>query len=154
MRGVTVILVLAVVATPLALQRATLAPNLAFVVADYTSVTGKLLQLALRAQPEALPEGHAAGSSDGDAEPATQGGVETRSGLRLESRNVLLITVDALRADRIGGGRGLTPNLDRLANSGARFSKAYATASICSPSRAGILTGLSLIHISEPTRPY
>jgi hypothetical protein len=60
-RGLTAVLVLAVLATPLALQRATLAPNLAFVVADYTSVTGKLLQLALRAQSEALPEGQRGG---------------------------------------------------------------------------------------------
>ena len=34
-----------------------------------------------------------------------------------------------------------TPNLTRLANQGVRFSDAYATAPICSPSRAAILTG-------------
>ncbi|MBK8409832.1 MAG: sulfatase [Sandaracinaceae bacterium] len=153
-RGVTVILVLAVVATPLALQRATLAPNLAFVVADYTSVTGKLLQLALRAQSEAMPEGHAAGSSDGDAEPATQGGVETRSGLRLESRNVLLITVDALRADRIGGGRGLTPNLDRLAAESAVFSHAYTPTPHTSYALSSMLTGKYLRPVLElPNAP-
>jgi arylsulfatase A-like enzyme len=34
-----------------------------------------------------------------------------------------------------------TPNLDRLAASGARFTSAYAAAPICSPTRAAILTG-------------
>jgi arylsulfatase A len=34
-----------------------------------------------------------------------------------------------------------TPNLDRLANEGVRFTDFYASASVCSPSRAGLLTG-------------
>jgi arylsulfatase A-like enzyme len=34
-----------------------------------------------------------------------------------------------------------TPNIDRIANEGARFDKAYVTNSICGPSRAVILTG-------------
>jgi arylsulfatase A len=34
-----------------------------------------------------------------------------------------------------------TPNLDRLASQGVRFSQCYAAAPVCSPSRAGLLTG-------------
>jgi arylsulfatase A-like enzyme len=34
-----------------------------------------------------------------------------------------------------------TPNIDAFANSGFAFSQAYTTASVCSPSRAGMLTG-------------
>lgn len=34
-----------------------------------------------------------------------------------------------------------TPNIDRIANEGARFDKAYVTNSICGPSRAVIMTG-------------
>jgi arylsulfatase A len=34
-----------------------------------------------------------------------------------------------------------TPNLDRLAHEGVRFTEFYASASVCSPSRAGLLTG-------------
>lgn len=34
-----------------------------------------------------------------------------------------------------------TPNIDRLASEGARFTDAYATCHVCSPTRASILTG-------------
>ena len=36
-----------------------------------------------------------------------------------------------------------TPNIDRLAREGMRFTQAYAAAAICSPTRAAILTGKS-----------
>jgi arylsulfatase A-like enzyme len=35
-----------------------------------------------------------------------------------------------------------TPNIDRLARSGVRFTNAYVTGPYCSPTRAGLLTGL------------
>jgi len=60
--------------------------------------------------------------------------------------NVLLITIDTLRTDRVGafGGRpGLTPNLDRLAADGVRFTRAYSAAPLTLPSHASILTGVS-----------
>src|SRR5262249_27780192 len=40
-----------------------------------------------------------------------------------------------------GGKVAPTPNLDRLAREGARFTQYYAAAPICSPSRCGLLTG-------------
>jgi arylsulfatase A len=36
-----------------------------------------------------------------------------------------------------------TPNIDRLANQGIRFTSFYSTAPVCSPSRVGLLTGRS-----------
>ena len=60
--------------------------------------------------------------------------------------NVLLITIDTLRTDRVGafGGRpGLTPNLDRLAADGVRFTRAYSAAPLTLPSHASILTSVS-----------
>ena len=59
--------------------------------------------------------------------------------------NVLLITIDTLRADRVGAygnSSGLTPALDRLAESGLRFEAAYTPVPMTLPAHASILTGL------------
>ncbi len=53
--------------------------------------------------------------------------------------NVLLITIDTLRADRVG--RGLTPAIDSVAARGVRFTNARATAPLTLPSHTSILTG-------------
>jgi arylsulfatase A-like enzyme/Tfp pilus assembly protein PilF len=62
---------------------------------------------------------------------------------RTGEQNVLLITIDTLRADALGcyGGRAATPNLDRLAALGVRFDFAHAHAVVTLPSHASILTG-------------
>jgi N-acetylglucosamine-6-sulfatase len=59
--------------------------------------------------------------------------------------NIVLILTDDHRADALGfmGHPYLeTPNLDALAADGAHFANAFVTTSLCSPSRASILTGL------------
>ena len=58
-------------------------------------------------------------------------------------QNVLLVTIDTLRADALGayGGRAVTPNLDALAAHGARFDFAHAHAVVTLASHASILTG-------------
>jgi len=60
-------------------------------------------------------------------------------------RNIIYILSDDHRYDFFGfTGKvpGLqTPNLDRLANEGVQFQNAFVTTSLCSPSRASILTG-------------
>ncbi|WP_035013931.1 sulfatase [Catenovulum agarivorans] len=61
-----------------------------------------------------------------------------------EQPNILFIMVDDLGWQDIGayGKRDIdTPNLDKLANSGMLFTHAYASAPVCSPSRAGAITG-------------
>jgi len=60
------------------------------------------------------------------------------------NQNVLLVTIDTLRADALGsyGGRAITPNLDHLAAIGLRFDSAHAHAVTTLPSHASILTGL------------
>jgi arylsulfatase A-like enzyme len=60
--------------------------------------------------------------------------------------NVLLIMVDDLGWMDLhcqGNRRLHTPNIDRLATQGVRFTDAYAAAPVCSPTRAAVLTGLS-----------
>jgi len=58
-------------------------------------------------------------------------------------QNVLLITIDTLRADALGsyGGPAATPALDRLAGEGVRFDFAHAHAVVTLTSHASILTG-------------
>jgi arylsulfatase len=72
------------------------------------------------------------------AEPAIAAG--TSAGAR---PNVLLILADDLGFSDIGcfGSEIATPNLDRLAAGGARFTQFYNAARCC-PSRASLLTGL------------
>ncbi len=65
------------------------------------------------------------------------------AGPRFPGRDVFLLTVDALRADRLGsyGYRRPTPNLDRLAAQSVVFDRAYASTPHTSFSLASILTG-------------
>lgn len=59
-------------------------------------------------------------------------------------RNVLFILTDDHRYDAmefLGHPFLETPNLNRIANEGIHFSSGYVTTSLCSPSRASILTG-------------
>ena len=59
--------------------------------------------------------------------------------------NVLFILCDDLRPDALGcyGSKHVkTPHIDRLAAGGVRFTSGFCTTSLCSPSRASILTGL------------
>ncbi len=66
--------------------------------------------------------------------------------------NVVVILTDDMRWDALGvvqreqGSQALfpwfaTPHLDRLAAEGARFANAFVTTSLCSPSRASLLSG-------------
>lgn len=61
-----------------------------------------------------------------------------------EGRGVLLIAVDALRADHLSGNgydRATTPTLDDLAAAGASFTQAFSTAPWNLPACASLLTG-------------
>lgn len=58
--------------------------------------------------------------------------------------NVVIIMADDLGYTDLGcyGAKDIrTPNIDKLAQEGAKFTNAYVTASMCGPSRAGFITG-------------
>ncbi len=63
-----------------------------------------------------------------------------------KKRNVIFILTDDHRYDYMGFTGKIpwlqTPNMDALASSGAHMPNAFVTTSLCSPSRASILTGL------------
>ena len=61
-----------------------------------------------------------------------------------EELNVILITIDTLRADRIGAygsDRVATPNMDRLADEGILFTNAASTVPFTLPAHSSIMTG-------------
>jgi arylsulfatase A-like enzyme len=61
-----------------------------------------------------------------------------------EKPNIIVILTDDMGYGDIscfGGGAFPTPNIDRLAKTGMKCSRYYSAAPICSPSRAGLLTG-------------
>ncbi len=81
--------------------------------------------------------------------------------------NVLLITADDLGwydLSSYGNRDVVTPNLDRLAAEGVRFSRAFVPASSCSSSRAALttgqyphtngVTGLAHRHVSRMLSPF
>src|SRR5437016_3450272 len=58
--------------------------------------------------------------------------------------NVVLITIDTLRADHLGcyGYKAIkTPNIDSLAAAGVRFERAFSAVPVTLPSHASMLTG-------------
>ena len=58
--------------------------------------------------------------------------------------NVILVTIDTLRADYLGihGGRARTPVLDELARRGWNFDNCYSASMLTNPSHASIMTSL------------
>ncbi len=66
------------------------------------------------------------------------------AGRAAEQPNILLILADDLAWSDLGcygSTHCETPELDRLASQGMRFTDAYAAAPLCSPSRAALMTG-------------
>ena len=76
--------------------------------------------------------------------------------------NIVFILADDLGWNQVGFTDSSTfyetPNIDRIAAEGMVFQNAYAAASICSPSRASIMTGKypARLHITDyiPGSPY
>lgn len=74
--------------------------------------------------------------------------------------NLLFLITDQQRADTIEPQTACqTPNLDRLAANGTRFSRCYTPNPICSPTRASLMTGLlphshGMVDVTHAVPPY
>jgi len=85
--------------------------------------------------------------------------VITRNPLPLPARpNIIIILTDDMGYGDAGvyGGRSIkTPQLDKMAKEGVRFTDFYCSSPLCSPSRAGLLTGRYPLRsgISFPLQP-
>jgi arylsulfatase A-like enzyme len=76
-------------------------------------------------------------------------GSKERALPRGQRPTVLLVTLDATRADRLGAygyRQGRTKAADELAAQGVLFEQAYVAAPLCLPSHAAILTGRLPVH--------
>jgi arylsulfatase A-like enzyme len=74
--------------------------------------------------------------------------------------NILLLVAEDMspRVGAFGDRVARTPNLDRLAVQGVRYSHTFTTAGVCAPSRASLLTGMHAIsvggqHMRTSSRP-
>ena len=68
--------------------------------------------------------------------------------------SVLIVSIDTLRADRVGayGSQlGATPNLDRLAARGAVFENAFTTAPLTLPAHASLFPCVPCANTNFPT---
>ena len=68
--------------------------------------------------------------------------------------NVVIILIDDMGWTDLGCyGSGFyeTPNVDRLATQGMRFTQAYSSCTVCSPTRASLLTGKypARLHVTD-----
>ncbi len=110
------------------------ADNLRLVLVEHAPLLGRAVWLAARlAPPSPIEEG-----------PAAPGPGEIARALDWSGRDVVLITVDALRADHVsayGYARPTTPNLDALAREGTRFDAAYCPTPHTSYSITSLMTG-------------
>jgi arylsulfatase A-like enzyme len=73
------------------------------------------------------------------------GAVVGLSACRAPPQDIVLVTLDTLRRDHVGAygdARGLTPNLDRLAQSGLVHEAAYTTMPTTGPAHLSLFTGL------------
>ncbi len=113
--------------------------NFRLLVLDHAPISAHAVRLAARsAPPPSLTTACGPGDPDCDGAPVGE------SPLRLRGRDIVLISVDALRADHVGAygyARSTTPNLDRLAKQGTVFDHAYCATPHTSYSVTSMMTG-------------
>lgn len=122
---------------PFAAARLSTSDNLRFVFGERAPT----LRYAVLAGAALAPPPEPPGGTPDPAAPAPDPSAPV---LDLRGRDVVLISVDALRADHVGAygyDRPTTPNLDALAAEGVRFSHAYCATPHTSYSVASMMTG-------------
>ena len=70
--------------------------------------------------------------------------ISIQNSFTAEKPNIVFVLADDLGWSELGCYGNTfheTPNLDRMAKEGMRFTQAYAAAPVCSPYRAALLTG-------------
>ncbi|HTJ81045.1 MAG TPA: sulfatase-like hydrolase/transferase [Polyangiaceae bacterium] len=131
--GALVVFTVSAALVPSSASRVALADNVRIVFVDHAPALGKAVELAaLIEPPEPLDPAVAAGPTD------------TGGKLDLTGWDLLVVTVDALRADHVGAygyGRPTTPEIDALAKEGAVFDAAYTATPHTSYAITSLMTG-------------
>jgi arylsulfatase A-like enzyme len=120
---------------PFWLRATEAAPNLHYAIHEAAPLSSKL-QALLRPRLAAV-------SGKVDA-AAVRAPVSVTPGISLRGDDILLITIDALRADRLrtyGSHRDVTPELDRLASQSVVFDRAYTQTPHTSYALGSLFTG-------------
>ena len=81
-------------------------------------------------------------------------GLQSCNNISPDKPNIIIIFTDDQGYSDLGcyGAEGFaTPNLDQMANEGMRFTNFYVASSVCSPSRAALLTGSYPARVGVPS---
>ncbi|MCS6797696.1 MAG: sulfatase-like hydrolase/transferase [Myxococcota bacterium] len=140
----------AMLATP-SLQPIAAAAETAARAEVFAPITGKLLRTLRRVERDGGTPLRQDAPRTPVASPAAPDARAMRLALDLRGRDVLVVTVDALRADRVGlsASPSLTPELDALASDGVVFARAYTPSPHTSYALASLWTGR---HVRDEVR--
>lgn len=121
--------------SPAAARRLDRMSNLRVVVVEHAPILGRAVELVMSTRPQ-TPD-----TAPADAHVAPG---EVARSLDWTGHDLVLVTIDALRADHVsayGYGRPTTPNIDAIAARGARFDAAYCPTPHTSYSVTSMMTG-------------
>jgi arylsulfatase A-like enzyme len=138
-----VALVPLLLAVPASARRLSHFDNFRLVLTESAPLGGQAVALAARVAPPPSFDEEPTCEDPGACIDRVTGAPSTRT-LDLRGRDVLLVTVDALRADHVGAygyPRPTTPNLDRFAREGAVFERAYTPTPHTSYAVTSLMTG-------------
>ncbi len=139
------VVVLGVLCAAPALWALRLDASARYAAEQFAPLTGKAVAALRRATPRPLPARSSRGPTPPPVAAGSQGPAAAHA-LALGDRSVLLITVDALRADALAayGGAGRTPALDALARESVVFRRAYTPTPHTSHALGSLFTGTYL----------
>jgi len=84
-------------------------------------------------------------------EGCVSGSGQTSSSAAAKNPNIVFVIVDDMGWADLGcyGSRQIkTPNIDRMAAEGVRFTQAYSGCTVCAPARSVLMTGMHMGHTS------
>lgn len=116
--------------------------NFRFVLLERAPILGRIIEIAGRISPPEISDPSGFCGTDPSCNEAPS--AVTDQSVDLAKRDILLVTIDALRADHVGAygySRPTTPNLDQLAREGVVLEQAYTATPHTSYAIVSLMTG-------------